>query len=201
MYYFKRTHKKYNWFWKVTKENIKPYEDAKVCYICGKRIPKFTKDKNYRKVRGHCHCVGKYRGAAQSICNLKFNMPNEIPIVFHSGSNYDYHFIIKELVNEFQGKLKYLGENTQKNKTFSVPIEKEVTKINNVGNESIQAISYKIKFIDSARFMSNSLSNLVDNLAEGIHEIKCKYYDCFLEHQSFKDDLIKCKYLSWKKDY
>ena len=123
-------------------------------------------------------------------------MPNEIPIVFHSGSNYDYHFIIKELVNEFQGKFKYLGENTQKNKTFSVPIEKEVTKINNVGNESIQAISYKIKFIDSARFMSNSLSNLVDNLAEGIHEIKCKYYDCFLEHQSFKDDLIKCKYLS-----
>ena len=27
---------------------------------------------------------------------LRFNMPNEIPIVFHNGSNYDYHFVIKE---------------------------------------------------------------------------------------------------------
>ena len=41
-------------------------------------------------------------------------------------------------------------------------------------------ISYKIKFIDSARFMASSLSNLVDNIAEGIHKIKCKDCDCFL---------------------
>ena len=29
--------------------------------------------------------------------------------------------------------------------------------------------SYKIKFIDSARFMATSLSNLVDNLTKGIY--------------------------------
>ena len=34
----------------------------------------------------------------------------------------------------------------------------------------------KTKFIDSARFMATSLSNLVDNLTEGVHKIKCK--DC-----------------------
>ena len=35
---------------------------------------------------------------------------------------------------------------------FSVPIEKEVREIDKDGNESVITISYKIKFIDSARF-------------------------------------------------
>ena len=46
--------------------------------------------------------------------------------------------------------------------------------------------SYKIKFIDSARFMATSLSNLVDNLTEGTNETKCKDCDCFVEYESVK---------------
>ena len=38
-------------------------------------------------------------------------------------------------------------------------------------------MSYKLKFIESARSMASSLSYLVNNLAEGIHKIKCKYED------------------------
>ena len=53
-------------------------------------------------------------------------MPNEIAVVFHNGLNYDYHFIIKKLANEFKGQFECFGENTEKYKTFSVPIEKEV---------------------------------------------------------------------------
>ena len=34
--------------------------------------------------------------------------------------------------------------------------------------------SYILQFIDSARFMACSLSNVVNNLSEGIHRIKCK---------------------------
>ena len=49
--------------------------------------------------------------------------------------------------------------------------------------------------------MTSSLSNLVDNLVEGIHKIKCKEFDCFLEYESVKDDLIKRKCLSCDKDY
>ena len=109
--------------------------------------------------------------------------------------------MIKELANEFEGQFECLGENTEKYKTFSVPIEKEVTKIYKDGNESVVTISYKIKFIDSARFMASSLSNLVDNLAEGIHKIKCKDCDCFLEYESVKDNLIKHKRLYCNKDY
>ena len=49
--------------------------------------------------------------------------------------------------------------------------------------------------------MSSSLSNLVDNLAEGIHKIKCKDCDCFLEYESVKDNMIKYNCLSCNKDY
>ena len=82
----------------LTKEELKSHQDIKVCYICGKRfLKKFAKDKNYQKVRDHCYFAGKYRGAAHSICNLKFNVPNEIPVVFHNRSNYDYRFISKRV--------------------------------------------------------------------------------------------------------
>ena len=77
----------------------------------------------------------------------------------------------KELEKEFEGQFEHLGQNTAKCKLFHVPIEKQVTKIDKDGNKSAATISYKIRFIDSARFMESSLSNLVDNLAEGIHEI------------------------------
>ena len=56
-------------------------------------------------------------------------MPNEIFVVFHNGSNYDYHFIIKELANESEGQFECFGENTEKYKSFSLPIEKEVKNI------------------------------------------------------------------------
>ena len=51
-------------------------------------------------------------------------MPNQISVVFHNSSNYDYHFIIKELANEFEGQFECLGENKEKYKKFSVPIKK-----------------------------------------------------------------------------
>ena len=71
-------------------------------------------------------------------------------------------------------------ENTKKYKTFFIPIKIEVIQIDNDDNESIVIIFYKIKSIDSARFMETSLSNLVDNLTEGIHKIKCNDCDCFI---------------------
>ena len=72
------------------------------------------KDKKYRKVRGHCHYTGEYRGVAHSICNLRYSVPKGIPIVFHNGPNYDYHFIIKELAEEVKKQFTCSGENTKK---------------------------------------------------------------------------------------
>ena len=156
-------------------EKLKSNQYAKACHICEKRISKkFTNDKNYQKVRDHCHFTWKYSNAAHGICNLKFNVPNEISVVFHNDSNYDYHFIIKELANSFEGKLEWHGENTENYKIFSFPIEKELMKIDKDDNENLITLSYKIIFSDSARFMTSSLSNLFDNLAEGIYKMKCK---------------------------
>ena len=89
----------------------------------------------------------------------------------------------------------------RKVETIFFPIKKEVTKIDKDGNESVVTIAYKIIFIDSAKFMATLLLYLVDNLTEGIHKIKCKDCDCFLEYESVKDNLIKYKCLSCTKDY
>ena len=53
--------------------------------------------------------------------------------------------------------------NTKKYKTLFVLIEKQIIKTDDDDNENVVAISYKVKFIDCARFMATSLSNLVDN--------------------------------------
>ena len=83
--------------------------------------------------------MGKYRDVAHSICNLRFNVSNKILVVFPNRTNYDYHFIIKELANEFKGQFECLEENTEKYKTFSFPIEQETRKIDKDGNENIVA--------------------------------------------------------------
>ena len=58
-----------------------------------------------RKVKDHCHFTSKYTGAAHNTCNLRYKVPKNIPVIFHNGSTYDYHFIIKELACEFEGNL------------------------------------------------------------------------------------------------
>ena len=80
--------------------------------------------KRYHKVRDHSLYTGKYKGATHSICNLRYKTPKEISVLFHNGSTYDYHLIIKKLAKEFEGQFECLGENTEKFITFSIPIKK-----------------------------------------------------------------------------
>ena len=70
--------------------------NARIWVICKEKFEsKYLKDKKYIKVRDHFHYIEECRGAAHSICSLKYIMPKNIPIVFHNGSNYDNGFIIK----------------------------------------------------------------------------------------------------------
>ena len=78
----------------------------KFCYICKENFDnKYLKDKKYCKVRDHCHYTGEYRGAIHSICDLKYTVPKNIPLSFHDGSNFEHHFITKELAEEFKKQL------------------------------------------------------------------------------------------------
>ena len=92
--------------------------------------------------------------------------------------------------------------------TLTVPIEKEVTKIAKNGEEITKNISHILQLIGSARFTANSLLNLINNIPEGNHKIKCKHKclyvniniaTCFLNTQNLKDDLIKYKCLCCQK--
>ena len=92
------------------------------------------------KVRDHCHFTGKFREAAHNIWNLRYKILKKVPVVFRNGSVYDYHFIIKQLAEDFKGRFECLGENTKKYITFSVPIK---------GDGNSKKIAYKLKFIDA----------------------------------------------------
>ena len=56
------------------------YEAAEKCHICFKEF----NDPPNKKVRDHCHYTGLYRGAVHNDCNLKYRIPDYIPIAFHN---------------------------------------------------------------------------------------------------------------------
>ena len=143
--------------------------------------------KKHYKVRDHCHYTGKYRGAAHNTCNLRYKIPKEIPVVFHNGSTYNYHFIIKELVKEFDG-------NTEKYITFSAPIKKKIE------NKNLE-VTYKLKFIDSYRFMSMPLSKFIDNFSEGIHNNTCINCKSCLDYVKTKNEKLILECFNCIQDY
>ena len=132
------------------------YNGQEVCYIWKETFCIDKNDKSYinkRKVL-YCHYIVKFRGA-----------PKEIPIIIHNDS-YDTHFTLNQLAIEFKGELNCIGDNMEKYITFSVPIKKEY--------DNGKTITYKLKFIDSFRFIPTSLSELVDNTSGIFNSIKCK---------------------------
>ena len=98
-------------------------------------------------------------------------------------------------MKEFNGNFECLGENTEKYITFSVPIKKKIK------NKDIE-ITYKIKFIDSYRFMEMPLSKLIDNLSEGIYNNKCADCKSCLDYmQSTKKEKLILKCLNCEQYY
>ena len=104
--------------------------------------------------------------------------------------------MIDQLAEEFKGELNCVGENMEKYVTFSAPIKKE--------GDNGKKIAYKLSFIDSFRFMSTSLSELVDNMSGIFNSIECKSCiekiktnsDCCFVGLKNKRVIYKCK--KWK---
>ena len=186
------------------------HENQKVCFICEKE---FCVDKNNKKeyklkckVRDHCHFTGKYRGVAHSKCNLRYKVPMVFEVVFHNGSSYDNHFVIKQLAKDFNGYFGCIGENTEKYISFSISVFKES------GNKKKPDV-FTLKFIDSNGFIKGKLEDHVKNLAEpsknlSIDVLQQRFYNtCRLypnNNEKFKLLLRKGVYPyeymgSWKK--
>ena len=152
----------------LTKEEKKSYKKQEACHICQKEFCYDKNDGTYingSKVKNHCHYTGKFREAAHSKCNLNYEVPKDIPLIIHNAS-YDTHFIINHLAKKFKGELNCIGESMGKYITFSVPIK--------VNCDDCKTIAYKLRFIDSFRFISTSLSELIDNMSGNFNSIECK---------------------------
>ena len=153
----------------LTEESYKNQEQS---HICDKEFCTDNNNDEYkkmRKVRDHCHYTEKYRGAAHIKSNLNYKIVTEIPVLFHNGSVYGYHFIIKYLAREFKGNFECLGENTEKYISFTVPFKKVVNDNDDDDyddDDDDEHIRYRIRISDSYKFMEESLTKLVDNLSE-----------------------------------
>ena len=81
----------------LTREQWRKFDRATTCHILFKGFKK-----GEIKVRDHCNYTGKYRGPAHRICNLRYQISNYIPIIFHNLSGYDAHFVHQIVRKEIQ---------------------------------------------------------------------------------------------------
>ena len=136
----------------MTKEDEEDFEKNNICRVCEKNIES-------DKVRDHCHLTGKYRGPAHNFCNINVKQKdsNFVPFAFHNFSNYDCHMFFKRLVDLKKDKLK-------------------LKIVHKTDEEYISIIYGCIRFIDSYRFLSESLDNLVKILDEDDFKILKKEF-------------------------
>ena len=153
---------------RILKKEERDFEKATVCHICE---GSFGGTEDERKVRDHCHLTGLYRGAAHNKCNLEFRLPKFYPVIFHNLEKYDAHLFIKELA-EMQDPLKRAGV-TETNGGIGciarteekyVSFKKEIVVDVFFKDGKWREVKREIRFIDSIKFMNDSLEELASNL-------------------------------------
>ena len=165
------------------KGDLERYKASTQCWICNGEFDDTPNEKGYKqnkKVWDHCHFTGRFRGAAHSLCNLWYSKPKFIPVIFHNLSGYDSHLFIKNL-GFTEGNIDCIPNNEEKYISFSKEItvgtypKKAKDEKGSIYYEQ-EPIKYKIRFIDSLKFMSTSLNSLVSNLPEDGFDNLEKYY-------------------------
>lgn len=125
---------------------------ATICNLC-----KVEYSKKNIKVADHNHLSSRFRQSLCNNCNLKLQSPSFIPCFLHNESNYDNHFIITKLGYDAK-TISVIPNSEEKFISFSKYISKD----------------FSVRYIDTYRFMSSSLStlalNLLTNNFENYHE-------------------------------
>ena len=149
-------------------DELKQFNEATKCWICNEEFD----DTADEKVKDHCHYTGRFRGAAHNSCNLNYKKPTFIPVVFHNLSGYDSHLFIKNL-GFTDGTIDCIPNNEEKYISFT-----KNTVVGSYTNKEgkDKLIKHKIRFIDSFKFMRESLESLVNNLPDdGFNNLE-RYY-------------------------
>jgi len=139
------------------------FQAATECHICNQP---FTANLDLNggeiKVRDHQHSAPyQYRGAAHRHCNLQFKEQTVVNCYFHNLSNYDAHFIVREL-NVDAGDVRVLANTDEKYITFSKRF---------IYPGAGRQDGIVVRFIDSYRFLTRALSTLVDILP--VDKLQC----------------------------
>ena len=151
-----------------TEEDKERFNESKECWICEEPF----KD---NKVRDHCHYTGRYRGPACNSCNLKYRKPKFISVFFHNLSGYDSHLFIKKLGSpDEKENMDCIPNNEEKYISFSKNIKVEQYKDKKTGE--LRDKTFKIRFLDSFKFMGSSLETLVNNLPKDAFNNLERYY-------------------------
>jgi len=130
----------------LTEEQNKSYGMVRVCDTCKKEFSPMT-----LKMRHHCHVTGRYIGPVCQSCNLQMKYEFFVPCFFHNNSAYDSHLIIKHL-HKKQSKITVIPTNMEQCIGFQID---------------------GIRYLDSYKFQSSSLDDLVENLHnDGVDRFK-----------------------------
>ena len=119
-------------------------KQIKTCELCEKSF-----EKESDKRIDHDHLTGEFRSVLHNECNLKFRVPNKIPIIFHNLTGYDEHFIIRGLKDNVMKNVSIIPQSFEKYKAFLID---------------------NMKFLDSCQFLSESLEQLTKNLANSDYD-------------------------------
>ena len=150
----------------LTPEQKRDFRIAKRCHIC-----MYPFKPGELKVRDHCHYTGKYRGAAHEKCNLRYAVPNYIPIIFHNLSGYDAHLFIRELGEKFDsGSIDVIAENKEKYISFGVKVvvdELEIFGSKEKITEGEMKIAEGNEMIDEGKKLAKGSKGKEEIIAEG----------------------------------
>ena len=149
---------------KLTDMLKREHEAAEKCHICLKEF----NDPRKRRMRD--------RGAAHNNCNLKYQIPGYILIVFHNLCGYDAHLFIKELGRRFnKNDIGVIAEKKEKYVSFNVKVNVKLARVKNKDGKEV-CKNIQLRFIHSSRFMASSLDKMASNLCgtSGIQCDKCK---------------------------
>uniref|UniRef100_A0A1B6JA38 DNA-directed DNA polymerase n=3 Tax=Homalodisca liturata TaxID=320908 RepID=A0A1B6JA38_9HEMI len=137
----------------MTKEQQEMFESTTTCHICGNYL-------GDDRVRDHNHLTGLFRGAAHNKCNINFKKPRFIPVFIHNLAGYDTHLFIKEF-GKFENRISLIPNNEERYISFTVSVEGGI----------------ELRFIDSFKFMSQSLDRLAKNLTRSQFKHISTYYN------------------------